>query len=436
MKYYFSNENLSNLTGTLSIVASDKDAKIVINFGERSNAKEMCHVATCLGGTEQENVKFLGEIPEGFEKPEKFAFDARMFITILQSCLTLKERTYIETAQSVCYVGVDGAARFPIRTITPESVPDGIPMDPSKTLVQFAVKASDFMSALRAGAYAAAGGVDQFANPVLMLDAGSEKAQVFVYSTDGKTIARGRCDCRVPESNEERDARLNAFLKEKGLNTFMVSLPKKVVSDIQKFGAQAEQLNMVITDRHIFLSPNVSTIYAASLGAQISHVETYVEQWMQMGKCAEVVVDMAAFKASLDLLLKYMEVSGVDKTPILMTCAENEVCLDQIEGGEGATRLKAVETSATEKMTACLSGKKLMETVNSLNKGNLKISFLSGDIVPVMFSNGALDQEADGNVSFILPVKKKTVETPSGKEDQDDTVSEEADSAGSGESTQ
>lgn len=435
MKYYFSNENLSNLTSTLAIVASDKDAKIVINFGERSNAKEMCHVATCLGGTEQENVKFLGEIPEGFEKPEKFAFDARLFITVLQSCLTLKERTYIETAQSICYVGVDGAARFPLQIIAPESVPDGIPMDPAKTLVQFAVKAADFMSALRAGAYAAAGGVDQFSNPVLMLDTGA-KPQLYVYSTDGKTIARGRCDCMVPDGNEDRETRLKAYLKEKNLNAFMIALPKKVVADIQKFGSQAEQLNMVITDRHIFLSPNVSTIYAASLGAQFTHVETYVEQWMQMDKSAEVVVDLAVFKASLDLLLKYMEVSGAEKTPILMTCAENEICLDQIEGGEGATRLKVVETSSNEKMTVCFNGKKVMETINSLNKGNLKISFLAGDTVPVMFSNGALEQEANGSVSFILPVKRKTVETAPAKEEKEETVAEETDSADNGESAQ
>lgn len=436
MKYYFSNENLSNLTSTLAIVASDKDAKIVINFGERSNDKEMCHVATCLGGTEQENVKFLGEIPEGFKKPEKFAFDARLFITILQSCLTLKERTYIETAQSICYVGVDGAARFPLQIIAPESVPDGIPMDPAKTLVQFAVKAADFMSALRAGAYAASGGVDQFANPVLMLDTGSEKPQLFVYSTDGKTVARGRCECMVPEGNEGRDVRLKAYLEEKKLTAFMIALPKKVVSDIQKFGAQAEQLNMVITDRHIFLSPNVSTIYAASLAAQFTHVETYVDQWLHLDKGTEVVVDLAAFKASLDLLLKYMEVSGVEKSPILMTCAGNEICLDQLEGGEGATRLKVVETSSNEKKSVCFNGKKVMETINSLNKGNLKISFLSGDKVPVLFSNGALDQDISGNISFILPVQRKTVESAPVKESQDETVSEEADSAGEGESTE
>lgn len=420
MKYYFSNENLSALISTLSIVASDKDAKIVLNFGERKNVKEMIHVAMCLGGTEQENVKFLGEIPEGFENPEKFAFDARMFLTILQSCLTLRERTYIETADSICYVGVDGSARFPLPVISFDSIPDGIPMDPSKTLVQFAAKATDFLSALRAGAYAAAGGVDQFANPVLVLDTTSEKPQLNVYSSDGKTIARGRCECRIPDGGTEREERLNSWLAEKKLSAFTIALPKKVVSDILKLGATAEQLNVVVTDRHIFMSPNVATIYAASLGAQFTHLETYVNQWLAADKCTEVVADLSALKASLDLLLKYMDVAGTEKSPTLLSFNGKEISLAQLEGGEGTTCVKVVESSG-DAVNVCFNGKKVMETINSLNKGNLKISFLSGDRVPVMFSNGSLEQDVlNGNVSFILPVKKKCEAVPVKEEPEAD----------------
>lgn len=407
MKYYFKHEALESVVNALSIAASEKDAKIVVVFGEMGNEKEICNVAMCLGGTVQVNMKFLCERPEGFEQPEKYAFDAKIFLTLVQNCLSLKEKTYLETANGICTVGVDEKAEFAIPVLSLEEVQDGIPMDPSKTLVQCAVKANEFLNALRSGAYAT--GCDQFANALFIL----RGEEVFIYSTDGKTVARGKCNCNVPK-NEDGEAlakKLEQYLKEKEMDAFTIALPKKVVSDLQKMGTQVEQFNLVITERHIFMAPNNCTVYIASLGAKFFNVEKMAEEWVNKEKHAEVVVDAMELKSALDLMLKFMDVSGNGNSPILMTVTGNDVLLEQTEGKGGSTRLKVVESSASNKVTYCFNGKKVMDTLNSLMKGNLKMSFAAEANTPVMFSNGSLDQEIlNGQASFVLPVKRREVE--------------------------
>jgi len=322
----------------------------------------------------------------------------------------------------MCYMEVSSKARLPIAPVAEDKIPEQIVMDKSKLLIQVMTKQEKFVSALKQGGYMAKNNTDQ--NGMDFSVFSFNESTLDVYSTDGYGIAKGSTACKVAPDAESAQRRAD-FIKDKGFEKLIVAVPKKAVMNIIKFLTGTVDVVMAVSDRHIFVATGNNILYSATLGAKPFAMVFTADKWLLQDAQAEVVVDNTEFSTAVKALQQVIDITAADKKPLLVTLTNDEIRLEQANL-EGVMRIKTIEGNVPGgEMRLAFSGKKMLDVLGSLEKGNLKVTFYA-EKQPALFSNGALGTTPESGFTFLLPINiKKEDEATAEAEEETSEETEE-----------
>lgn len=444
MKFSISFEEINKVVTTAGTVAGGvKDAVVEMTLGEKRINEKMRCLMTCFAGIEQNSTMFYSDMPkdsgEGIpedgkeQKPVVVAFDAKVFQAVMQSLLALKECIYIEVVPGVAYVGIEGKARIPLQVLSADAVPERIALDKNEIICQFKASSEKLIKAIKAGSSQvmntpSSNGLN---NAVISV----AEDTLTIYSMDGKAMASACCNitkapsvCSKNASGEKVMIDLKTaeeeYCQSKKLSEMMVAVPKKVISDIIKLIGEASEVAVCLTSRNIFIAPQTTSFFVGCLGANIFTGVTKMGLLKESPKEAVAVVDAEKAKASLELLQKCMDANaGGKKIAVRFTiCEDSPLRMEKAAEGDDTVRVDVIEAESNAEVSRCLDGKRVIEILSVMEKGNLRIAFPEDERQPVAFCNGTIDSIAENSAfSLLAPIKyydseSESAEASSGQE--------------------
>lgn len=430
-KIYVNVEELESLVVDIKAI-SDSDAKMVLLLGSHPGGEtSMVNTAIVCGKQEQISSMFYSTGPEERDVNKlygKLILKASEFVNLASSLLTFKEKVYLEFEQGVVYLGVDDSVRLPLHLLAEEVMPQIVKMNQDELIIQVKVGVKPFLAAVRTGAYmslADENNLQKLGNTAFVVSSNQETESVTselnVYSSNGFALSKGSTNIEVQPGKEIPEA-----MKSPNGN-FMVAIPKRSINALQKLLSGNENCIIAVSQKHIFVGIGKRTLFTFSQGSGVNPVVFKADEWVNLQKGNCIVLDAESLKGKVDLLNKVSDFSGEVK-PLQFIFEPDKDVIIRISGAddEGEVLLKPVGQRLSEKVEAMFSGKQIVDVLNTLKRGNVRISFMDGKNAksfPVEFSNGNLDaMEKHSGIAFVTQVVQKK---PDGKKVDENTKAEE-----------
>ena len=424
-KVYVNVEELERLVTDVRAIA-DSEAKMVLLLGTHpGDGSSMVNVAIVCGKQEQINTMFNSTKPKRNDENKlygKLILKAQEFVNLASSILSFKEKVYLEFGDGTVYLGVEESVRLPLHVLTDEAMPQIVRMDEKELFLQIEVGVKPFLTAIRTGSYMALGEENHLQNLgntalVVSYNRGEKPdvGELRVYSSSGYALSKGSTTVMVKPGIEVPETMKSPS------GDFMVAIPKRSIAALQKVLAGNENCLIAVSEKHIFVGVGKRTLFTFSQGSGINPLVFKSDQWVKKKKECCIVIDADNLKGKVELLNKVSDFSGKVK-PLQFIFEPNKDVIVRISGSEdeGEVVLVPIEQKLPYKIEAILSGKKVVDVLNTLKKGNIRISFLKeqgATSLPVEFSNGSVEaMEEHSGVAFVAQVIPKNEGTKKVKE--------------------